>query len=78
MYKGPSGQDEYIGEESKLEQKFNLLAVNLPKSSKHDSNKAFEKEKGGSSQYGYNKSIPDLEKVLLNINNKPRKIAHKY
>lgn len=58
--------NEYIAEESKLEQRFNQLAVNLPKSSKHEHGQPV----GGqshSTQTACNlgKNIPNLHKVKM-------------
>lgn len=67
-------QCEDFYEESKLEQKFNQLAINLPKSSKHQHNQPV----GGSNntQTGCNlgKNIPSLQKVKLSMDKKAEQI----
>ena len=63
---GASRYNNDDGEESKLEQKFNMLAVNLPKSSKHDHGEPVGRGMQSSAMAcNLGKNIPNLHQLQL-------------
>ena len=57
--------NESMAEESKLEQRFNQLAVNLPKNSKHEHGHPVGGQSQNNVACNLGKNIPNLHKVRL-------------